>query len=881
MEYLCQLLAVSHRPFLPTTGAIVRGPNRSLAPRLWRGILHIYLVLLLPQLFAATVQAATNVILIVADDLGVGDLGFGGSTFHDTPTLDALATNSFHFTQAYASSPVCSPTRVALLTGQHPTRLGTTDWFGNGFSSARSFPAAYTRQLPLEARTLAEVFRSHGYATAHVGKWHLGGEGFLPTDQGFDINIGGSDAGRPLGGYFSPWDLPHLDNGADGEYLADRLTAEAIRFIRGHGDKPFYLQLNFYSPHTPHEAPADLVQKYETRLQSLPPSDEPTRLPESGLKNVQVQTNPVYAAMIERMDRHVAELLAQVDVLGLKEQTVFVFTSDHGAHSLGAEAGASNSPLRGGKGLCYEGGLRVPLLIQAPGRSGRTVAAPTTSLDLFPTLLELTGLPLPPAVTLDGQSLVPMMNGLPAEARILTWHYPHHHQPELLSPMSAIRLRQFKLLEHLETGSVELFDLETDPAEANNLAPKRPARVDQLRRFLHTWHVETGAKFPKPRAGWTVREEHNCLPNFPMVHDPQRGMVYGSATAESEAARCIQPVWGDWPDLCFALWICSTGGWEGDACLLRGSAADGVVQLEARLSSAGELAFLVGAEPARIQLTSHVPLDGQWHYLFLRTSRENARFNEVFLNGQLTASARAHPAISSNELTRVDVLANWIGKSSGLRVFQSHLRSSQIAALHGLERFSPAAADLSTIGQLLNWHAEGTEQISINGFRWGIAEVLPGFLGQTGGTLAGRDAWFVLADGGAGYQLLYPDGDADGMDDDWERLHPGLDPERLDAAEDFDGDGASNREEFLADTNPVETTNLPRIISLNKECLRLGVRPGRALLIEECPNLLQIPWQAGTVQYPDYPLLEIPLSSTVGQRYFRLIEGDPAKSRRQ
>ena len=433
-----------------------------------------------------------NIVLVLIDDYGWMDTGSYGSTYHRTPNIDALARGGMRFTSAYAAAPVCSPTRAALLTGKHPARLHLTDWLpGRRDSPAQKLARPTIRQeLSLEETTLAEALRPAGYTSAHIGKWHLGGTGFEPERQGFDLNIGGDETGTPLS-YFAPFQrdgrfMPKLETAPPGEYLTDRLTTEAERFIEQHKEKPFFLYLAHYAVHIPMRAKADLIAKYR----ALP-------RPERG------QNNPVYAAMVESMDESVGRLTRKLEQLGLAENTVFIFTADNGGLSApeGPDTPATdNAPLRAGKGYLYEGGLRVPLIVRWPRhvRAGSVNHTPVYSADLFATALAAAGMNNRTGV--DGMSLLPLLTGRGQFKRdALYWHYPHYSNQsmnagDLDQPGAAIRQGDYKLIEFYQDSHVELYDLKSDLREQHDLARERPRQAAELRQKLASWRQAVGAQ---------------------------------------------------------------------------------------------------------------------------------------------------------------------------------------------------------------------------------------------------------------------------------------------------------------------------------------------------------------------------------------------------
>lgn len=427
-----------------------------------------------------------HVVLIVADDLGAHDLGVTGSKFHETPNLDRLAASGMRFTQAYAACTVCSPSRAAILTGRYPARLQLTDWIaGHEQPRAKLRPPAWSQRLAPSEVTLAEILQARGFVTAHLGKWHLGAEGYSPEQQGFTINLGGDHRGQPPS-YFSPYGLPKLPDGPAGEYLTDREGEEAVRFIRANKERPFLLNYWPYSVHTPLQAPAALVAKYQAKAATVGGA----------------QTNAVYAAMLERLDTAVGRILETLATEGLAEDTLVVFTSDNGGLVLGASPPTSNAPLRAGKGSPYEGGHRVPLLVRWPGVTapGATSTQAVMGLDLLPTVLAVLGQD-PPAV--DGVSLVPVLRDPAATLSrdALYWHYPHYH-PGGATPYAAVRAGDWKLIQYYESGRHELFHLSEDPGETRNLAEAEPDRVMKLARQLAGWQGSVGAQWPMPNPAW-------------------------------------------------------------------------------------------------------------------------------------------------------------------------------------------------------------------------------------------------------------------------------------------------------------------------------------------------------------------------------------------
>jgi arylsulfatase A len=422
-----------------------------------------------------------NIVLIVVDDLGWKDLGCYGSSFYETPNIDRLAASGMRFTNAYSSCPVCSPTRAALLTGKSPANLGFT-----GHITAigrhrypehgRIIPPKDRMYVPLEEVTIAEALKPAGYSTISIGKWHVGNEKkYYPTKQGFDQNIAGYKHGSPPA-YFFPYkdpdkewnpEIPTLKGGKEGEYLTDRLTDEAIQFVEKKKLGPFFLYLPFYAVHTPLQAPQNLIQKYEKKLQS-----------DSSQKNA------VYGAMVERMDYNVGRLMDFLRKSGLGENTLVVLVSDNG----GLSTVTNNQPLREGKGFLYEGGIRVPLIISLPGKidAGTECDVPTISHDLYPTITDFVS-DSQPSRGLEGKSLAPILTGKNDTAnRELYWYYPHY-SPQAKQPSAAVRIGKYKLIQFYDPEKVELYDLENDLEEQNNLAERMPEKRDELLVKLDHW----------------------------------------------------------------------------------------------------------------------------------------------------------------------------------------------------------------------------------------------------------------------------------------------------------------------------------------------------------------------------------------------------------
>src|SRR4051812_2497147 len=383
---------------------------------------------------AKEVGRRPNIVVFLVDDLGASDLGCFGSTFYETPNVDRLAAGGMRFTAAHSACPVCSPTRASILTGRYPQRTGITDYINPrganqpwGWTrNTRLLPAKYADHLALQERTIAEELHDVGYTTFFAGKWHLGGTGYLPTDQGFDINKGGLDWGQPKS-YFSPYGNPLLPDGPPGESLTLRLADETCKFIAAHRERPFFAYLSFYSVHLPLQATEEGVAKYEAKAAKLP-ADNVEFGRERKSKWRLVQKHPTYAAMVETTDKAIGMVLDKLGELKLAENTLVVFTSDNGGLATGEGCPTSNLPLRAGKGWLYEGGIRVATIVRWSGlvAPGTTCSTPIISMDYFPTLLEAAGKSTMARKPTDGVSLVPLLRGKSVPERIFYWDYPHY-----------------------------------------------------------------------------------------------------------------------------------------------------------------------------------------------------------------------------------------------------------------------------------------------------------------------------------------------------------------------------------------------------------------------------------------------------------------------
>ncbi|MFC1766869.1 sulfatase [Planctomycetota bacterium] len=456
-------------------------------------LLTAFLILGAGSVLAAE-HAAPNVVVFFIDDLGWTDLSVNGSTFYETPHIDTLAAEGVNFKNSYSANPVCSPTRAALMTGKAPQRVGITQWI----------PARENTHLPLSEVTLGEAFQEAGYQTGYIGKWHLGKEDHVqPEHQGFHYTKAVNRAGQPASFFYPfgkgnrPTNVPDLSSYKQGDYLTDVLTDKAIDFIDQSGKKPFLLCLAHYAVHTPIQAPAALVEKYKTKRKRIYGDSNPVQIEEkyNTLASTR-QANPTYAAMIENLDTNVGRVLNHLKSKGLYENTVILFTSDNGglAHRKRMEAPTCNAPLRSGKGWTYEGGIRIPTIISWPGKiKPATSKARIITMDMYPTLLELCGLPLKPEQHLDGTSLTRVLRGetdIAVDKRFLAWTYPHIHGSGH-QPSGAILSKDWKLIRFQSDEPTELYNLATDLGEKTNLAKQHPEKVRELDMLLDEWLKQT------------------------------------------------------------------------------------------------------------------------------------------------------------------------------------------------------------------------------------------------------------------------------------------------------------------------------------------------------------------------------------------------------
>lgn len=489
-------------------------------------IMKRILLFLLPLLLATSMTSAAdhpNFVFILVDDLGKMDLGIEGSEFYETPHIDALAKRSLRFERGYSACQVCSPSRAAIQTGKFPVRVGVTDYISHTGGNqpdrwgrnTKLLPARYQQQLALDEVTIAEALKSNGYTTFFAGKWHLGGDGFTPEDQGYDVNQGGYHFGTPPGGYHSPYRNPKLSDDEPGAELPIRLGNETAKFIREKAEAktPFFAMLSFYSVHGPIQCSKARFEKFQAKADAmgLTRRTEPRFLFDRTKEVRQVQDHPIYAGMMAALDDAVGIVLDAIDDANVRDNTVVIFTSDNGGVSSGDGFATSALPLRGGKGRQWEGGIRQPYYIHWPQvTTGGTTDVLATGTDFYPTILEIAGLPALPEQHQDGVSLVPVLKGESMKARPLFWHYPHYGN-QGGEPSTIMIDGNWKLIHYLEDGRNELYDISADISEQKDLASANSDRVASMIRQVQAFWKDTKAAMPSKNKAYNNQKAESGL----------------------------------------------------------------------------------------------------------------------------------------------------------------------------------------------------------------------------------------------------------------------------------------------------------------------------------------------------------------------------------
>lgn len=459
-------------------------------------IVFTLIMIVIFNLGIAKAQKKPNFIFFIVDDLGWGDLSISGSQFYETPNIDRLAENGVRFENSYTAHPRCVPARFAMFTGKFPARAGIP---GKG-------------HMELEEVTIAEALKEYGYSTFYTGKWHLGhDESHWPQNQGFDINKGGCNAGAPPS-YFFPYNkinkktgkvrtIAGFEEGVKGEYITDRLTDETIKYIKGHKDQPFFAVVAHYAVHTPLQAKKEKIAKYEKKLKTLSFEGEEYSFGPDGRQKMH-QNNAIYAAMIESVDESLGRLIATLKDEGIYDNTIILLISDHGGLSNSGinnkrDLATSNLPYRAGKGHLYEGGIKIPTIVHWKGVAddGSTRKSVIIGSDYYPTFLEMAGLPLKPEQHLDGVSFVSAIKGEDInQDRAFFWHSPMGRPAQTGDHnASSIRLKEYKLINYYDKNKIELYNIEKDPFEQNNIAEQEPELAKLLLHRLNAWKKEINA----------------------------------------------------------------------------------------------------------------------------------------------------------------------------------------------------------------------------------------------------------------------------------------------------------------------------------------------------------------------------------------------------
>ena len=454
-------------------------------------------------------QERPNIIMIMADDLGGRDLAVYGNKFNESPNIDKLAREGMLFEKAYAA-PVCSATRASIMSGQYPARVGIFDFIPGHWRPYEkvTVPKHQTQHLPEEVNTIGDVMKSAGYITAYFGKWHLGHlEKHEPQNRGFDAAYT-YEAGS---GFYAPVFSPEYKT-TQSDRVSDVLTTMSIDFMKKNKDKPFFIFLSHYDVHVQLDADKDLIEKYKNKV-----------------KDPDYPGNAVYAAMIEHIDRSVGTIMEALEKEGLVENTIVIFYSDNGGVDnrfdniplLGGDSedaypdghpltyiATSNSPLRGGKGTLYEGGIRVPLIVKWPNKvvANSTSEAIVSSVDFYPTLLNLAKGKQPKNQVLDGHSMLPALtkNKFDPEREVFT-HYPVYHHEE---PMSALRKGDWKIIENLVSGEFDLYNLKYDVNEMTDLKFSYPEKLTEMKSVLKKWQKDTKSQMPVPNPKFDLNKRY-------------------------------------------------------------------------------------------------------------------------------------------------------------------------------------------------------------------------------------------------------------------------------------------------------------------------------------------------------------------------------------
>jgi len=493
------------------------------------------------------VSKKPNVLFILVDDLGYADLGIMGSEYYETPHIDNIAKSGTIFTNGYAACTVCSPSRASLMTGQNPARHGITQFegprnSGQSWKERKRFtkllPPAYRQHLDTMAVTMPEAFKEQGYTTFFAGKWHLGGkeQKSLPTNHGFDVNVGGNDSGGPRGGYFSPYKNENLPNLPEekGLNLSMKLAKETSKFIEKNKDNQFFAYLSFYAVHGGIQTTKEKWTKYRNKAEKMGIHEEGFEM-ERVLPARKYQDNPVYAGLIEHVDDAIGTVMKTLKDLNLDKNTIVVFTSDNGGVTSGDNYSTNQLSLRGGKGYQWEGGTRIPYFIHVPWlkQNGSKIDVPVSGTDLYPTLLDLADLPLKPENHNDGESLKPLLIGQKIKDRPLYWHYPHYGN-QGGEPSSIIRKGDWKLIYYWEDLHTELYNLKDDLGERTDVTKANPEIAKQMENQLLTWLKTMNTHYAQVDPEWDEVARKKWLENQKTKNLPGR---------EKQRKKMLSPNW--------------------------------------------------------------------------------------------------------------------------------------------------------------------------------------------------------------------------------------------------------------------------------------------------------------------------------------------------
>lgn len=452
-----------------------------------------------------------NILFVLVDDFGWQDVGYNGSTFYETPEIDKLSKEWMRFDNCYTPSPMCSPTRVSILTGKNPARHGITQWLpglDKAFSRKGEKATVYCPKPKVQGiaeseTTMGEAFQQVGYETAFFGKWHMGtiADTGGPANHGYGSEQAIIESNR-CKMFYPFWDHPeYFPNAKEGDNFTDLITDAAIEFVTKERDNPFYLHLSHFAMHAPIETSPELRAKFQKKAEALPEIENDWKYDEYAHKEIKTrQDDAEYAGELATLDKNIGKLIDALKASGKYENTIIVFTGDNGGRSCAMHGHpTSNEPLRAGKTFVFEGGMRTPLLIHWPGHSklGMQSDVPVTSMDFYPTLLEMAGLPQKPKQHMDGKSFAPLLNGNAFEHKALYWHFPHY-QGEGSYPASAIRVGDYKLINNYHQNDKLLYDVVNDPYETINLSDKHPEKVKEMYEKLMEYLTKTGASIPQP-----------------------------------------------------------------------------------------------------------------------------------------------------------------------------------------------------------------------------------------------------------------------------------------------------------------------------------------------------------------------------------------------